>query len=199
MKKNNEVTLRIKGDLENFKKKLIEKGYEEYDHFILDDTFMIPNNLKIEKMSTREIISKAVIIRKVEVIDKREIKQDLVYKIKKFNNKGEILEQTSIRLKILDCEDAEKFMTAIGYKRIMNIIEEDYEYTKDNFNLTTKDIKGGDKLIEAETQINDSNYDTIDKIKKKLIEENIPLDFSDYFIKKAEIELDKVLGRKEII
>lgn len=78
MKKNNEVTLRIKGDLENFKKKLIEKGYEEYDHFILDDTFMIPNNLKIEKMSTREIISKAVIIRKVEVIDKREIKQDLV-------------------------------------------------------------------------------------------------------------------------
>lgn len=49
MKKNNEVTLRIKGDLENFKKKLIEKGYEEYDHFILDDTFMIPNNLKIEE------------------------------------------------------------------------------------------------------------------------------------------------------
>ena len=53
-----------------------------------------------------------------------------------------------------------------------------------------------DKLIEAETQINDSNYDTIDKIKKKLIEENIPLDFSDCFIKKAEIELDKVLERK---
>ena len=127
---------------------------------------------------------------------KREIKEDLVYKIKKFNNKGEILEQTSIRLKILDCEDAEKFMTAIGYKRIMNIIEEDYEYTKDNFYLTTKDIKGGDKLIEAETQIDDSNYDTIDKIKKKLIEENIPLDFSDCFIKKAEIELDKVLERK---
>ena len=111
MKKNNEVTLRIKGDLENFREKLIKKGYEEYDHFILDDIFMIPNNLKIEEMSTREIISKAVIIRKIELIDKREIKQDLVYKIKKFNNKGEILEQTSIRLKILDCEDAEKFMT----------------------------------------------------------------------------------------
>lgn len=41
--------------------------------------------------------------------------------------------------------------------------------------------------------------ETIDKIKKKLIEENIPLDFSDCFIKKAEIELDKVLVRKEII
>ena len=75
MKKNNEVTLRIKGDLENFREKLIKKGYEEYDHFILDDIFMIPNNLKIEEMSTREIISKAVIIRKIELIDKREIKQ----------------------------------------------------------------------------------------------------------------------------
>ena len=122
MKKNNEVTLRIKGNIENFKEKLIEKGYEEFGHFILNDIFMIPNNLKISEMSTREIISKAVIIRKVEVIDKREIKQDLVYKIKKFNDKGEILEQTSIRLKILDCDDAEKFMTAIGYEKIMNII-----------------------------------------------------------------------------
>lgn len=195
MKVNNEVTLKINGDMEQFKKILEEKGYKEKGHFVLYDTFMIPNNLEIEDMSTRDIISKAIIIREVDDIAKNEIRRDISYKMKKFNDKGEILEQKSIRLKILNCEDAERFMEAIGYKKIMNIIEEDYDYEKEGFALTTKDVKNGDKMIEAETQIDNEDLDTIDKIKEKLKIENMPLDFSDCFIKKAEVELNRILGR----
>lgn len=195
MKVNNEVTLKINGDMEQFKKILEAKGYKEKGHFVLYDTFMVPSNLEIEDMSTRDIISKAIIIREVDDIAKNEVKRDISYKMKKFNDKGEILEQKSIRLKILNCEDAEKFMEAIGYKKIMNIIEEDYDYEKDGFGLTTKDVKNGDKMIEAETQIDNEALDTIDKIKEKLKIENMPLDFSDCFIKKAEVELNRILGR----
>ena len=195
MKENNEITLRIKGSLENFERELEEKGYEKSRHFILDDVYMIPKDLNIEKMSTREIISKAVIIRKVDDITKQEISSDLLYKIKKFNEKGEILEQKNIRLKVLDCEEAENFMQAIGYRKIMNIIEEDYEYKKDNFSFITKNVKNGDKMIEVETEANNSSMDTIDKLKKFLESENLPLDYSDLFVKKAEVELDKILGR----
>ena len=42
MKVNNEITLRIQGDMEQFKQNLKDKGYEEKGHFILYDTFMIP-------------------------------------------------------------------------------------------------------------------------------------------------------------
>ena len=195
MKENNEITLRIKGSLENFERELEEKGYEKSRHFILDDVYMIPKDLNIEKMSTREIISKAVIIRKVDDITKQEISSDLLYKIKKFNEKGEILEQKNIRLKVLDCEEAEKFLQAIGYRKIMNIIEEDYEYKKDNFSFITKNVKNGDKMIEVETEANNSSMETIDKLKKFLESENLPLDYSDLFVKKAEVELDKILGR----
>ena len=195
MKENNEITLRIKGSLENFERELEEKGYEKSRHFILDDVYMIPKDLNIEKMSTREIISKAIIIRKVDDITKQEISSDLLYKIKKFNEKGEILEQKSIRLKVLDCAEAENFMQAIGYRKIMNIIEEDYEYKKDNFSFITKNVKNGDKMIEVETEANNSSMDTIDKLKKFLESENLPLDYSDLFVKKAEVELDKILGR----
>lgn len=196
MKISNEITLKIRGSMEKFKGILQEKGFVEKEHFILYDVFMIPENLKIEELSTREIISKTIIIRKVEDLTKNEIRRDMSYKMKKFNDKGEILEQKSIRLKIQDCQDAETFMTAIGYKKLMNIIEEDYAYKKDDFELLTKDVKNGDNMIEVETQIDNKRLDTIDKIQKVLENEELPLDFSDYFVKKAEIELNKILNRQ---
>ncbi len=194
-KNNNEVTLKIKGSIETFKNLLLKKGYNETEHFILYDIFMIPEFLEIGQLSTREIISNAIIIRKVNDISKSEIRRDITYKNKKINNKGEILEQKSIRLKILDCQEAEVFMQAIGYKKIMNIIEEDYGYQKGEMKLTTKDIKNGDKMIEVETQLNIEALNTIDKLKRKLKEEDLPLDFENYFVKKAEVELNKILKR----
>lgn len=56
MKENNEITLRIKGSLENFERELEEKGYEKSRHFILDDVYMIPKDLNIEKMSKSNLI-----------------------------------------------------------------------------------------------------------------------------------------------
>lgn len=50
VKNNNEVTLRIRGNIDEFKKVLKEKGYVETEHFILYDTFMIPESLEIEKL-----------------------------------------------------------------------------------------------------------------------------------------------------
>lgn len=196
MKENNEVTLKIKGNFDEFVSNLKEKGYKDVEHFILYDIFMVPESLNIEKMTTREIISKAIIIRKVDDIGKNEIRRDMSYKMKQFNDKGEILEQKSIRLKVSDCQDAEKFMKVIGYKTIMNIIEEDYGYEKDGFVITTKDVKDGDKMIEAETDVHNEKLDTIEKLKAKLIDEDMKLDFTEYFVKKAEVELNKILGRK---
>ena len=197
VKNNNEVTLRIKGDMDAFKNNLKEKGYVETEHFILYDTFMIPKSLEIEKLSTREIISKAIIIRKVEDIANNEIRRDVSYKMKKFNDKGEILEQKSTRLKVLDCEEAQKFMQAIGYKKLMNITEEDYGYKKDEIIITTKDVKNGDKMIEMETQFDNKNLNTVEKLIEKLKLEELPLDFEDCFVKKAEVELNKIYKELE--
>ena len=197
VKNNNEVTLRIKGNIDEFKKVLKEKGYVETEHFILYDTFMIPESLEIWKLSAREIISKAIIIRKVEDIANNEVRRDVSYKMKKFNDKGEILEQKSTRLKVLDCEEAQRFMQAIGYKKLMNITEEDYGYEKDEIIITTKDVKNGDKMIEMETQFDNKNLNTIEKLIEKLKLEELPLDFEDCFVKKAEVELNKLYKELE--
>ena len=193
MKNNNEITLRIKGEMEQFKKELLTKNFSEIEHFILYDTFMIPKDIDIKSMSTRDIIATAIIIRKVKDITKNEIRQDMSYKVKMIDDSGKILEQKSTRLKVYSCQEAEIFMNEIGYKKILNIEEEDYVYKKDNFSIATKDVKNGDNMIEIETN---NTFDTIEKLIKKTIDENLNLDYSDYFVKKVELELDKVLKKK---
>lgn len=192
---NNELTLRIKGEMEQFRNNLKLKGYKEIEHFILYDTFLIPEMLEIGELDTRKIISKAVIIRKVEDITHNEIRRDALYKVKKFDDNGEIVEQKSTKLKVNDCHEAENFFKAIGYKKIMNITEKDFVYEKNGMRLATKDVENGDNMIEIETQEGNNKCDTIDKLKKWLIDENIDLDYSDFFVKKAEVELNKVLKR----
>ena len=59
-------------------------------------------------------------------------------------------------------------------------------------------LKGETSLHGAirETELNDARYDTIKKLKDKLQQEKLPLDFTDCFVKKAEVELNKILGRE---
>lgn len=78
----------------------------------------------------------------------------------------------------------------------MNIIENDIVYGKDNIEIAIKDIGNGDNLIEIETVSNNPKIDTIEKLKKEIINLQLPLDTTNYFVKKAEIELDKIIKKK---
>lgn len=187
----NEITVKINATMEEIHKIIREKEYEEIDKFSLDDTYFIPENLDIEKISTREILAKALIIRRIKR-DGKTIKQ-ITFKIKNIASKGNILSQKSINCEIKSIEDAKKLLQAIGYREIMNIKENDTEYRKNGFQLAIKDIINGDKLIEIEEN---EKYDTIEKIIKELEKQNIPIFTDNYFVKKAEIELNKILNRK---
>lgn len=65
----------------------------------------------------------------------------ITFKIKKFDESGNTLNQEAVNCDILEIEDAKKLLKAIGYKEIMNIKENDVEYEKDGFQLAIKDIK----------------------------------------------------------
>ena len=93
---------------------------------------------------------------------------------------------------MLEIEDAKQLLKAIGYREIMNIKEEDKEYEKNGFKLLVKEVENSNNLIEAETN---SSYDTIEKLVQKLNELEIPIYKDNYFVKKAEIQLDKLLKR----
>lgn len=194
LKESNEITVKIKCELEMLYKILEEKGFKISDKFSIDDYFYIPESLELEKMSTREILSKAVLVREIYgKLSDRHTKM-ITVKIKEFDSKGNILNQKSINCKVSELEDAKSIIKAIGYKEIMNIKEDDIVYEKDGFELAIKDIKNGDNLIEIETDRR-NGINTIDKLIKKVEEIEIPIYQDNYFVKKAEIELNKKLKR----
>ena len=193
LKQSNEITLKIKCQLSEFCKIAEEKGFKIVDKFSLDDTYFIPANVNLDKTNVRNILSKAVLVR--EIIEKmtKGRKKFITFKIKNFDKKGNILNQKSINCKILNTEEAKEILTAIGYKEIMNIKENDIVYEKDGLQMAIKEIKNGDNLVEIETEER-GELDTVEKIIQQVNKIGIPVYTDNYFVKKAEIELEKLLS-----
>lgn len=194
VKESNEITLKIKGKLEDFYKIIEEKGFYIDYGFSMNDAYFIPENLKLDKMSTREILAKAVLVREINGKISGKITKQIAFKIKKFDEDGNILDQKAVSCDVLDIEDAKNLLTVIGYQELMYIKEDDVVYEKDGFQLAIKDIRNGDKLIEVETNENDE-FDSIEKLINRVNQLDIPIYTDNYFVKKAEIELNKVLKR----
>lgn len=190
---SNEITVKLKCSIKEFCDLLENKNFKIVQKFTLDDTFFIPKELDLKNISNREILSKAIILRDItEFMPKQKIVK-LTFKSKQIDEKGNILSQSKVDCEILDVKKGKAFIEAIGYKKLMNIKEDDIVYEKDGLEIEIKDIENGDNLIEVETVEDNIELNSIDKIKQKIRELNIPVDTNDYFIKKAEIELAKIL------
>ena len=53
LKENNEITLKIKCELNEFYEIMKKKGFKVIDKFRLDDTYFIPKDLKLNKTNIR--------------------------------------------------------------------------------------------------------------------------------------------------
>lgn len=192
IKEENEITLKVNCSNDELLRQLLNKGFKKNRTFSLDDYYFIPKDLDIENMTTREIISKAVLIR--YIVNEKEVRQMITFKIKDIDDNGDIINQYAINCDVYKIEDAKKIFEAIGYYEIMNIKEDDIVYSKDGFELAIKYIENNDILIEIET-VHNTKWDTIEKIRKTISEINLPVEKDEYFVKKAENELNRILRR----
>lgn len=192
IKQENEITIRILCLKEELIKHLEEKGLKKGRKFRLDDHYLIPKKLKVEELTVREILSKAVIIRNIDNDGKKVNK--ITFKKKNINEKGEIVSQTATSCEVIDYTEGIKLFEELGYYEIMNIIEDDIIYYNDNIELAIKDIENGDLLIETETN---KNITTIEELKKIIEKLEIPFEKENYFVKKAEERLRGILAEKK--
>jgi hypothetical protein len=192
IKQENEITIRILCSKEELIKHLEEKGLKKGRRFRLNDHYLIPKTLKLEELTIREILSKAVIVRNIDNDGK--IVNKITFKNKNINEKGEIVSQTATTCEIFDYTEGIRLFEELGYYEIMNIIEDDIIYYNDNIELAIKDVYNGDLLIETETN---NNIKTIEELKEIIERLEIPFEKENYFVKKAEETLDKILKEKE--
>ncbi len=191
IKEENEITIKVICSNDELIKLLTSKGLNESEKFTLDDYYLIPKDLDIENLTTREILAKAIIIR--YIVDNDKITQKITFKKKDINEKGEIISQKATSCNILDFKEGINLFNELGYYEIMNIKETDIIYSKEKIELALKFIENSNTLIEIETN---DNFNTINKLKKLVSELEIPIEKDNYFVKKAEDKLNKILNRK---
>ena len=192
IKQENEITIRILCSKEELIRHLEEKGLKKWRKFTLDDHYLIPKILKLEELTVREILAKAVIVRNIDNDGK--IVNKITFKSKNINEKGEIVSQTATSCEVLDYTEAIRLFEELGYYEIMNIIEDDIIYYNDKIELAIKDVYNGDLLIETETN---NNITTVEELKEIIESLEIPFEKDNYFVKKAEERIGKVLNKSE--
>lgn len=195
---SNEITVRITCSLQEIYNILKDKEFSIVDKYNLEDTYYALNNIDIRKQPIREILKKYVLIRNItqfvpeDFIDSYNL-FTMTFKNKNIALDGTIINQDKKDCQIQNLEQGKAFIESLGYKEIMTIKENAIVYGKGKLKLAIKDVVNGDNLIEIETIENDPELDTTDKLKAMINELQIPIDTNDYFVKKAEIELKKII------
>ncbi len=98
-------------------------------------------------------------------------------------------------------EEMQTVLENKGFKQVKKYSLYDTYFIPNNLVLTElaitiKDIESGDNLIEVETVEDNGELDTIEKIVNEINNLQLPIYTDNYFIKKAEIELERMLNKR---
>ena len=192
----NEITVKANCSLDRLKSFLLNNGFKKLENYYFTDIFLIPGEINIYEENTRDILKKAILLREANEIKTNKNSKKMVFKKKEINEKDEIISQTSIKCSIDSIEEAKRIFYAVGFKELMKINELHISFIKDNFKIIVKkNIDNNYILIEAETN---KYYKTIDELKNRIKEIKDCINLNNFFVKKAEIELQRIKDEGEV-
>ena len=190
MKYENEITVETVcslQELNNLLAKLEFKVMEEYDVF---DIYMLDKNYNNTE-NKLELLKHCILIR--DIVGKDEETKKITYKYKEYNEKEEIVKQGKIDCEILDIEEAKNLFEALNYEELIRINDHIIVYSNNIDELAVQVVNNKHIYIEIEEKCNYINkkYNSLDEMKNVVSKYKIPIKEENYFVKKAEIELEE--------
>lgn len=192
MKKEKEITVRVNVSYEKLKEELKRNNFIKKEEYIVNDSYLINSLINITDMKSLDILKKCVLVRDIVGILKQ-----LLYKYKKYDNNGDIIEQGKIKCPVTDINKAMEFMNAIGYEKLFDIHDKCIVFANDKTELVVQLVN--DKYIfiemESEPQYINRKYENVEELKDDICSYNLSIDKSNFFVKKAELILNETLNR----
>lgn len=190
MKYENEITVETVcsiQELNNLLEKLEFKVMEEYDVF---DIYMLDKNYNNTE-NKLELLKHCILIR--DIVGKDEETKKITYKYKEYNEKEEIVKQGKSDCEILDIEEAKNLFEALNYEELIRINDHIIVYSNKIDELAVQVVNNKHIYIEIEEKCNYINkkYNSLDEMKNVVSKYKIPIKEENYFVKKAEIELEE--------
>ena len=192
MQMETEISVLVKTDYETLQKELKENNFLLKEEYVVNDIYMIDENVNISNMGYLDILKKCILVRDIVGFEKV-----LLYKYKKYAENGDILEQGKVRCPITDVDKAVKFMETIHYKRLFDISDKCIVYANDKSELVVQLVNDKYIFIEMESTGDyiDREYRNVEEMKSDLLSYNLSIDESNFFVKKAEIMLKEILEK----
>lgn len=187
MNYENEITVKVNTTYDKLHNILLENNFIIKEEYTVKDTYMINKEIDITKLNDLEVLKQCILVR--DVVD---IEKSLVYKNKEYDSKGNIIKQSKIKCPILDIEKGIKFMEEINYIKLFNIIDKCIVYVNNDNELVVELVNDKYVLIELESNpeyINKKYTCCLDMI-NELNSYNLPIDKTNYFVKKAVLVLN---------
>lgn len=196
MKYENEITVEADTNLENLIVLLNSKGFELKETYDLNDIYLINKNDK--ENNYLSMLNKCVLIR--HIIEKNKETKILTYKYKEYNQNKEITKQGKINVSIDDIDNTKLLFEKLNFEELIKINDHMLVYATDKDELVIQSVNNKHIYIEIEDKCNYANriYNSIDEMKKVIIDNNIPIKNNDFFVKKAEIELQEKYNKTNI-
>lgn len=189
MQLETEITVLVTVDYETLEKELKQNNFVKKEEYTVNDVYMIDNKIDISNMNNLDILKKCVLVRNIEGFAK-----ELLYKYKKYDDNGDILEQGKVRCPITDIPKAIQFMKAINYKELFKINDKCIVYANSKSELVVQLVNDKYIFIEMENkcEFTDRVYNNVDELKEDICRYNLSIDKSNFFVKKAEMILNGI-------
>ena len=187
-----EITVEVDCTLEELIRIIENKGFKLKETYDLNDIYLINKNEKRSDYLT--MLSNCVLIR--DIIEENKETKMLTYKYKKYNDKKEIIKQGKVNVKIDDIENSKLLFENLGFEELIRINDHMLVYATDKDEFVIQSVNNKHIYIEIEDKCNYANrfYNSVDEMKSVIINNNIPIKNNNFFVKKAEIELQEIYG-----
>ena len=193
MKYENEITVEVDTTLDNLISILECKEFKLKEEYVLDDIYLINKNDK--KRDYLSMLNKCVLIRNI-IKENKETKL-LTYKYKEYNENKEITKQGKVNVKVDDIENSKLLFEKLDFEELIRINDHMLVYATEKDELTIQNVNDKHIYIEIEDKCHYANrfYNSIEEMKKVIIDNSIPIKGNNFFVKKAEIELQEIYGK----
>ncbi len=193
MNYENEITVEVNTTLEDLISILENNGFKLKETYDLNDIYLI--NKVDKKGDYLSMLNKCVLIR--HIIEENKETKMLTYKYKEYNENNEITKQGKVKVKVDDIDNSRLLFEKLNFEELIKINDHMLVYATDKDELVIQNVNGKHIYIEIEDKCNyaDRFYNSIDEMKAVIIDSKIPIKDNNFFVKKAEIELQETYGK----
>ena len=190
----NEITVEVTISLAELISLLESKGFKLKEEYDLNDIYLINKKDKVDDYLL--MLNKCVLIR--HIIEEKKENKMLTYKYKEYNANKEIIKQGKVKVKIDDIDNSKLLFEKLGFEELIRINDHMLVYATDKDELVIQNVNGKHIYIEIEDECHyaDRFYNSIEEMKTVIKDNSIPIKDNNFFVKKAEIELQETYGKE---